>query len=107
VTHAVPVYEGFSIPNAIHKNFIAGRTITHHMENLLTLDGIQEQGGQSAWIEIVRTIKEKTCYISLDAAEEKKDSKSTNYELPDGQTISINTPRFMGPEAIFNPGLIK
>ena len=27
--------------------------------------------------------------------------------LPDGQTISVNSPRFMAPEAIFNPGLIK
>lgn len=29
------------------------------------------------------------------------------YELPDGSTVSINTPRFMAPEAIFNPALIK
>lgn len=42
VTHTVPVYEGFSIPHAIHKNFIAGRAITDHMVNLLSLDGIQQ-----------------------------------------------------------------
>lgn len=41
VTHTVPVYEGFSIPHAIHKNFIAGRAITGHMVNLLNADGIQ------------------------------------------------------------------
>jgi len=29
------------------------------------------------------------------------------YELPDGQTVPVNTPRFMAPEALFNPGLIK
>lgn len=29
------------------------------------------------------------------------------YELPDGQNININAPRFSAPEAIFNPGLIK
>lgn len=30
-----------------------------------------------------------------------------NYELPDGSVISINTPRFWGPEALFKPDLIK
>jgi actin-related protein len=112
VTHTVPVYEGFSIPHAVHKNFIAGRAITDHLVNLLTADGIQEQGGKSAWAQIVRTIKEKTCFVSLDTeADKKKASESTElqkaYELPDGQTININSPRFMGPEAIFNPALIK
>jgi len=41
----------------------------------------------------------------------RKASESTElakaYELPDGQTVNVNTPRFMAPEAIFNPGLIK
>lgn len=40
VTHTVPVYEGFSIPHAVKKNFIAGRAITNHMVDLLTADGI-------------------------------------------------------------------
>ena len=49
VTHTVPVYEGFSIPHAVKKNYIAGRAITDHMANLLTADGMGEQGGASAW----------------------------------------------------------
>ena len=40
VTHSVPVYEGFSIPHAIHKSNIAGKAITDHLINLLTKDGI-------------------------------------------------------------------
>jgi actin len=35
VTHCVPVYEGFQIPHAVKKNYIAGRTITDHMAKLL------------------------------------------------------------------------
>jgi len=49
VTHTVPVFEGFSIPHAVGKNFIAGRAITKYMEELLTLDGIASQGGAGAW----------------------------------------------------------
>jgi len=112
VTHTVPVYEGFSIPHAVRKNYIAGRAITDHLVNLLSADGIVEQGGKSAWSQIVRTIKEKTCYIATDLTEEqaKADSSTettTTYELPDGSTVNINKPRFQAPEALFNPGLIK
>jgi len=49
VTHTVPVFEGFSIPHAVRKNFVAGRAVTKHLLDLLTLDGIQEVGGKSAW----------------------------------------------------------
>jgi actin-related protein len=112
VTHTVPVYEGFSIPHAVHKNFVAGRAITDHMIQLLNLDGISEQGGKGAWRQIARTIKEKTCFVSLDFdADQAKAGSSTElaktYELPDGSTVSINTPRFCAPEALFKPDLAK
>jgi actin len=112
VTHTVPVFEGFSIPHAVRKNFIAGRAVTDHMTKLLTADGIQSQGGESAWRQIVAKVKEQTCYVALDAAaEQTKAEQSTEiqktFELPDGQTIQVNAPRFMACEALFNPGLIK
>jgi len=82
------------------------------MVNLLTADGISAQGGESAWKQIVITMKEKLCFVSLDLeADKAKASESTeltkNYELPDGQVVSVNTPRFSAPEALFDPGLIK
>jgi actin-related protein len=112
VTHTVPVYEGFCIPHAVRKNFIAGRAITDYLVKLLQEDGISEQGGKSAWMQIVRNIKEECCYVAQDyQADLKKSHESTElqktYELPDGQTISVNLPRFKAPEALFNPGLIK
>jgi len=30
-----------------------------------------------------------------------------NHELPDGSTVAVNSPRFMAPEALFFPDLIK
>jgi len=68
VTHTVPVYEGFSIPHAVFKNYIAGRSITTVMNKLLVADGISEQGGTSAWLQIVRSMKESLCYVALDFA---------------------------------------
>jgi actin len=112
VTHTVPVYEGFSIPHAVKKNYIAGRAITEHLVNLLQAEGVSEQGGKSAWAQIVRKIKEDLCFVSQDfAADQKKAAESTelqkNFELPDGQVVAINAPRFAAPEALFQPGLIK
>jgi actin-related protein len=112
VTHTVPVFEGYSVPHAVQKNLIAGRAITDHMTNLLQMEGITTQGGQSAWKQIVKKMKEQLCYISLNLEEEKgKASSSTQiqktFELPDGATVNVNTPRFMAPEALFHPDLIK
>ena len=57
-------------------------------------------------------MKEKLCYVALDPASDKAKASSSSeiqkaYELPDGQTVNVNAPRFMAPEALFNPGLIK
>ena len=45
------------------------------------------------------------------AADKTKAAESTeltiNHELPDGSTVAVNTPRFMAPEALFFPDLIK
>jgi len=112
VTHTVPVYEGYSVPHAVQKNLIAGRAITDHMTNLLQAEGITTQGGQSAWKQIVKKMKEELCYISLNTEEEKNKAHNSTqiqktFELPDGATVNVNAPRFLAPEALFDPGLIK
>ena len=35
VTHTIPVFEGFSIPHAVLRSNIAGRTLTCSMQKLL------------------------------------------------------------------------
>lgn len=60
----------------------------------------------------MKDVKEKVCFVSQDLESEKSKASSSNelskvYELPDGSTVNVNTPRFMAPEALFNPGLIK
>jgi actin-related protein len=112
VTHTVPVFEGFSIPHAVKKNFIAGRVITGYMAKLLTDDGIAEQGGKGAWFQIVAKVKETLSFVSKDfKADEAKANASSEFqkvfELPDGSTINVNLPRFKAPEGMFKPELIK
>lgn len=60
----------------------------------------------------MREIKESVCFVSLDPKKDQETAANStdhnmNYELPDGQVVTINTPRFMAPEALFFPDLIK
>ena len=62
VTHAVPIYEGFALPHSVMRSDVAGRDVTRHLRLLLRKEGANFH--TSAEFEIVRTIKEKTCYLA-------------------------------------------
>lgn len=111
VTHVVPVCSGFAVPSAIQRADNAGRDLTRHLQLLLRRAG--HTFHTSAEMEIVRAIKEDTCYVALNPVEEEKllrtdmrDDIMVPYRLPDGRTISIGPERFRAPEALFRPDLI-
>lgn len=105
VTHAVPVYEGFSMPNAIRRVDVAGRDVTENLQTHLRKAGYHLH--TSAEKELVRIIKEKCCYVALNPAKEEKDIKQhEEFKLPDGNTLRLGPERFRAPEILFNPELI-
>ncbi|ELP92145.1 actin, putative [Entamoeba invadens IP1] len=109
VTHAVPVYEGFSLPHSVLSLDLAGRDLTEYMMKILTESG--NSFTTTADREICKDIKENLCYVAGDYMDElQKMEKSVDlkksYELPDGQEIVIGNERFRCPEALFVPGYI-
>ncbi|KAI5284968.1 Actin-like protein [Ascosphaera aggregata] len=112
VSHAVPVFEGFAMPNSIRRIDIAGRDVTEHLQLLLRKSGYVFH--TSAEKEIVRMIKEKTSYVAFDPKREEKewstlskaDSKTQEYILPDGQRLKIGAERFRAPEILFDPEIV-
>jgi centractin len=97
------VYEGFTIPPAIRRIDIAGRDVTEHLQLLLRKAGATFH--TSAEKEIVRTIKEKMCYVAEDPRKEEKEwggvpgsgsgglhNKGQEYKLPDGRSIKVCYP---------------
>lgn len=113
VSHTVPIYEGFSLPKSIERLDLAGRDLTDHLKALLLSCGYNLS--TSAEFEIVRDIKEKLCYVADDYDEEKErvltsdglEDIQRQYELPDGNVLTLDYPRFECPEILFQPSLIS
>ncbi|HDJ26158.1 MAG TPA: actin, cytoplasmic 2 [Candidatus Bathyarchaeota archaeon] len=127
VCHAVPVYEGFVLRHAIQRTNIGGRDITNYLSRLL----MHHRGvalTTTAEKEIVRDIKEKLCYVSVNPeaelaaiygeSERVKEyyagappaeavkPEPAEYTLPDGSSVTLLEERFLAPEVLFSPGLI-
>lgn len=110
VSHAVPVYEGFAMPNSIRRIDVAGRDVTEHMQLLFRKSGFVFH--TSAEKEVVRAIKEKTCYVAPDPKKEERewiqhngrpDGKVVEHVLPDGNKIKVP---HSGPRCLYQEILI-
>ncbi|CAI4053391.1 hypothetical protein SUVZ_15G2830 [Saccharomyces uvarum] len=107
----VPIYDGFALPASMMRMDIGGRDITKHLQFQL-----RKSAGVSLFSsserEIVRTIKEKVCYLATDIKKEEntylQESQdfTSVFKLPDGKCIKIGNDRYRAPEILFSPQII-
>ncbi len=106
-TRIVPIYQGFKFTHAIQIIDIGGKTLTKYMENVLGSIGYASDTSVSR--HLVRELKEKACFVSLDYKEDLKRAEqySKAFTMPDGSKLTLTRERFMVPEVLFNPEMIN
>uniref|UniRef100_A0A6B2LHV8 Actin n=1 Tax=Arcella intermedia TaxID=1963864 RepID=A0A6B2LHV8_9EUKA len=83
----------------------SGRELTKFMMKLLNERGYAFQ--TDADVEIACDIKESLGYVALDFdCEFQNVSIQKEYELPDGQVVTVGDERFKCGEALFQPSLV-
>ena len=105
---SVPIFEGHPLSDSASILDFGGEQITNHLMKLLTEKGYSFT--TTAEREIVRDIKEKLCYVALDFQKELNKSEKEidkEYELPDGQVITITNQRFKAIEPFFDPSFLN
>jgi hypothetical protein len=73
----------------LHIVKLMSRDVTDHLQLLLRKSGYYLH--TSAEKEVVRTIKEKTCYLALNPQKEEKDQVGAweEFRLPDGKVMRV------------------
>ncbi|KAK9074985.1 hypothetical protein SSX86_003304 [Deinandra increscens subsp. villosa] len=112
VSQVVPIYEGHVLPQGVIRQNLAGCDVTLYLAKMLLERGYVFTN--TVEHEIVRDIKEKLSYVALDYERELETTEKTNnnssnfekdYELPDGQFISVGAESFNCAELLFDPFL--
>jgi actin beta/gamma 1 len=103
-TYILPVYEAHLIPHAVVRLDIGGRHLTDYLMQILGEQGLHFS--TSAERHAIRDMKEKVCYVALDFEQEMKLPPPKSYELPSGQSITLDKERVRAPEVLFKPYLV-
>ncbi|NXG38352.1 ACL7A protein, partial [Dromaius novaehollandiae] len=106
VSYVVPIYEGYIMPSITGRVDYAGLDITCYLMKLLNESGNKFTDDQLSIVDL----KEKYSYTSLDLAQDLRlplKKQQLDYELPDGQIITIGKERFLCAEALFSPALLS
>ena len=124
VTHCVPVYEGYALPHSIVRSDLGGIDVTKRLQLLLRKSGLAFS--TTAEVDFVSRMKEEVCYVSNVPTNEESDydmggnassattgggasnaaAAKAQYQLPDGQVVTIANERHRASEVLFQPSLI-
>lgn len=108
-TQAVPVINGKVISPAVVTLDMGGRNVVEYFVQLLTERGYSLTS--TAYRDAARHMVEECGYVALDFNNELARARSPGvldkqYELPDGEPITIGSERFRATEVLFKPDMI-
>mmetsp|Transcript_3900 Transcript_3900/g.7756 ORF Transcript_3900/g.7756 Transcript_3900/m.7756 type:complete len:394 (-) Transcript_3900:16-1197(-) len=104
VTHAVPVYEGLALQHSVTRSHVAGRAVTAALQRALRRSaGLNLT--TTAEVDYVRQVKQDVCYLTPTPTDDAA-AATTQYQLPDGQVVTLGRERFQAPSILFDPMLM-
>jgi len=100
-TWIIPAIEGNALHEHINLGAQGGNDVTERLMEDLNARGYSLT--TTAERVLVVDIKEKLCYVALNASKERSKGAALEktYELPDGQLLNIGQERFSAPEILF------
>lgn len=106
VTEVVPFNDGSRIAISTLTTHKGGYDLSDYLGKILSENG--HRFTSTAERKILYDIKEQLCYVALDFDQEMSLASTSatikrNFEMPDGNIISIGSERFRCPEALFKP----
>ncbi|NOQ71148.1 MAG: actin, cytoplasmic 2 [Crocinitomix sp.] len=109
ITTVSPIYEGYALPHAVGSMDVGQQDLVDYLMKIL-IDRGYSFNSQSERESVVDIYK-KLCYVAVDFDEEMDKAASSsdlekNYELADGQVITIGNELFRATEVLFRPNMI-
>lgn len=107
ITQCCVAFESFAIPHSYIRYDFGGRNVTEYLQTLLRRCG--HNFNTTSEFEIVKKIKEETCYALLSSSSTTSDKgnerehEGNKYHLPDGNFVAIRDEKVMAPEILFDP----
>ena len=100
-----PVFDGFPLMKGMAIENYAGGDVSCYLYTLLQQKICISGFHKSGIMEIIRDIKEKCCYVPLNYKDELNKVEKIEFELPDGNIISLRQERIQCCECLFMPGM--
>ncbi len=106
ITWIVPIIKGKIYDQAVQRLNLAGVDVNNNLKALLMREGINLSSSASE--EIIREIKEKNCYFTLDPNTQPKISgEKFNIPMPDGTYVPMpHRLLYEAPEVMFQPAML-
>ncbi|OXB56603.1 hypothetical protein ASZ78_009818 [Callipepla squamata] len=104
----VPIHGGSCLLHGVTRLDFAGRGVTKYVARFLLETG--HSFVSTTEKEIVRDMKEKWCYVALDAIQkmqQKPENLTCECILPDRRTVRAGDQLFQAPEALFTPAEVE
>lgn len=98
----VPIVNGEVLHYAIERLSFCDADLTAYLKRLLM---VRSSSYSTIGNEIIRDIKEKLCFLSMDCMQKVTvaASEEKSYRAPDGRVVKLGYERFACPEALFHP----